>query len=123
MKRIVEKIPIEIVRYEGVEDAATGRFEGGVEEPSFLDELEVQIADDSAYDAATDALSPTGRVQLHLRGSRRAYFELGRYLVALSRHQTADPDPHDHLEAPRNSAGGTLHLIVHGPRDATRPAS
>lgn len=81
-------------------------------DPDFTEELTLTIRlDDLDADPRVDVLGGR-RPQINLAGTPRALEALGRYLIALARLNTADPDPHEHFEDVRNSDGGTVHLIV-----------
>jgi hypothetical protein len=80
-----------------------GHFAGGVEEPQHLDELAIGVSDREMFDFEKDIFVPTGDLQVQISGSRRAFYELGRYFVALSKLETEDPDYHDHFDGLRLS--------------------
>jgi hypothetical protein len=82
-------------------DGAQGHFAGGVEEPQHLNELTIGVNDRELFDFEKDRFVPTGDLQVQISGSRRALYEFGRYLVALSKLETEDPDYHDHFDGPR----------------------
>src|SRR5438105_1942440 len=83
MKRIKKEIAVGIEYHIGRQEAAAGYLQGGVPEPSHLDEVWLDVADDTSYDEAQEREVPNGRLQLNLRGSARAYRELARYLLAI----------------------------------------
>lgn len=73
---------------------------------------------DEVYDAATDNLVPTGKVQTIVRGTRRAYAELARYLLTLVEMSGTGVDKryHDHFDFIRSIEGEeAVHLIIHLP--------
>ena len=88
-------------------------YENAPVEPEFVDEITIALRSDDA--AIVDPRTPLygGRPQVHLVGTTRALEAFGKYLIALARLETADPDPHEHFESVRNADGGTVHLIVH----------
>lgn len=117
MKRIRKRIPVLIEYVIGDQIPEKGIFEGGVPEPEFLSELRIDVGKDEAYDSVTNGLVSTGRLQVHLRGTPRAYRELSRYLLALSVMKTLDRYYHDHLEGIQYSDGDeTVNLVVHAPK-------
>ena len=66
-----------------------------------------------------------GKTQINLWGSRRAYREFARYLLALTAYskdrRLRDPDYHDYFENARNNEDEpTIHMIVHAPRNHRR---
>jgi hypothetical protein len=81
-------------------------------EPEFTEELIIALRHD---DGEGDPRAPLidGAAQVHLSGTPRALESFGRYLIALARLETADPDPHEHFEEVQNADGGNVHLIVH----------
>ena len=81
-------------------------------DPAFTNELTIAVRSDE------DGIDPRyqpflGRAQVHLAGTPRSLEEFGRYLIALARLETGEPDPHDHFEDVQNGEGATVHLIVH----------
>ena len=87
-----------------------------VPEPKFLDEIWITTSEDVMSDSeGKDVL--TGKTQINLRGSRRAYREWARYLLALAELRTLDPDYHDHFfDLIDNTGFPGVHLIAHAPR-------
>ncbi|MGH7426321.1 MAG: hypothetical protein ACREJP_09160 [Candidatus Methylomirabilales bacterium] len=116
MKLVKKTISVEIETWAGTEDPEKGIFEGGVPDPERLDELAIETSEDEVFDLQLDEFVPTGKVQLHLRGSARAYFALARYLLALCQLETQDPDYHAHFEIPSPDGKPLIHLIVHAPK-------
>lgn len=107
-KSITAEIALEYWRGEEVEGQV---YRNAPVEPAHTDELTVAIRSD---DGTADAREPVvpGRPQVHLAGTPRALEAFGRYLIALARLETIDPDVHEHFEDVRNDDGGTVHLIV-----------
>jgi hypothetical protein len=98
-------------------------FESNVPEPRFTDELAIDVFDDECYDTERDTYMPTGKTQLHLSGSPRAYRAFARYLLTLSAFATdpsvIDEEYHTHLDDIRDSRGRiAVHLIIHQPEVA-----
>lgn len=75
-----------------------GVYEGGVCEPRYLNELMIDIQNEEIFDFEKDAFIELENRIIHFSGSRRAFKELGRYLIALSKYETEDPDYHDHFD-------------------------
>ena len=98
MKKVTKSLDVELVYRVGASDPEAGHFAGGVEDPKHLDELAVWADYDEQFDFDRDAFVPSKDLQVQISGSRRALFEFGRYLIALSQLQTADPDYHDHFD-------------------------
>lgn len=86
---------------------------GGVEEPGFLDELILDIYEDTQYDVDNDLFIKNGKKVLEISGSNRSLFELGKYLINISMYETADQDFHEHFEGIHNSQNELdVNLIV-----------
>jgi hypothetical protein len=115
-------ITVEAAYVVGRQDPEKGVFVSGVPVPRYIREIRVGVYKD--VDFAEDDSQPrhTGRYQLHVHGSRRAYRALGKYFLSLSELRTLDPDYHTHfddVEAPRGSP--TTDIIVHGPEPSLPP--
>jgi|CZCB01.1.fsa_nt_gi hypothetical protein len=108
-----EKIEIELNYFVGKQDTKNGIFVGGVKNPKYLDELEINIFEDEIFNEELDSFVKNGKIQVSLSGSSRSLEELGKYLIALSRYNTEDPDYHDHFDNIKNSEGSEMvNLIV-----------
>lgn len=105
-----KKIQLELLYTGGHDDPERGVFRNQVIEPKHTSELVVAVRSDTDPSAAWTAASGV-RPQIHLAGSARALEELGRYLVALARLESADPEPYGSLEDVRNADGGTVRLL------------
>ena len=103
MKLNKQKIELELRYRTGSSDPDKGHFAGGVDEPKHLEELAIEVSDRELFDFEKDVFVPTGGLQVQISGSRRALYEFGRYLVALSKLDTEDPDYHDHFDGLRMS--------------------
>jgi hypothetical protein len=115
MKDVKQTVTLTVEYRIGVQDAARGSFSGGVSHPKYMNELYFGVFDDIVGDG------PSGKTQINLWGSRRAYREFARYLLALTAYskdrRLRDPDYHGHYDNARNNDGEPLiHLIVHAPR-------
>ncbi|MBX6331320.1 MAG: hypothetical protein IRY91_05675 [Gemmatimonadaceae bacterium] len=88
-------------------------YENTPVDPEHTDELTIALRSDEPDDTS-DPRTPLflGRPQVHFAGTPRALEAFGRYLIALARLETADPNPHEHFEDVQNADGGTIHLIV-----------
>ena len=117
MKKVSKKQTITLKYFKGKNAASEGSFAGGVVDPKYLNEIQMWVERAESFDFNEDNFIPTGGMQVNLAGSRRALFELGKYLIAISRYQTADAGYHDHFEGigsgPSNIA--ETDLIVHAP--------
>jgi len=103
---------LELEYYAGT-DVPGKRYASMPVDAEFTEELTVSIrVDDPEADPRVDPLGGR-RPQVNLVGTPRALEALGKYLIALARLRTVDPDPHEHFEDVRNADGGTVHLIVH----------
>lgn len=100
MKRETHKVELEVAFYVGTQDA----------------ELRVWVNPREELNPDVDDFEVVAGHQVNIGGSRRALFELGRYLIALSKYQTSDAGYHDHFdELTAIDDDATVDLIVHGP--------
>lgn len=113
-ERVRNRIQLDLEYHHGV-DVPGKVYVNAPVEPQHTDELTLAVRSDNEEDLEQDPRAPAilGRPQIHLAGSPRALEEFGRYLIALARLESADPDPHEHFEDVQNADGGTVHLIVH----------
>lgn len=90
--------------------------------PNYTTELALAIRDHPELAADGDAPFPENptQFQVHLFGTSRALEELGRFLIALARSGTKDPEPYGSLDDVRNVDGGTVRLL---PRRVEVPVS
>jgi hypothetical protein len=98
VKLAKKTVRVELLYRQGESHPENGHFAGGVETPRHLDELAVWVDEEEKFDIDRDALVPTGDLQVQISGSRRALYEFGKYLVALSQLETEDPAYHDHFD-------------------------
>jgi hypothetical protein len=97
----------------GRDEPERGVFRNFPVDPEFTSELIVAVrSDEDPADRHWRQAVTGGRLQVHLAGSSRALEELGRYLIALARLQTADPEPHASLDDVRDADGGVLRLLT-----------
>lgn len=97
MKRKI-RLELELEYFSDKSDPATGYFEEGVPDPEFLDELAVWVDEEEQFDFEPDDFKKSGKLQVFFAGSRRSFFELGRYFLAMSKFQAENPNYHDHLD-------------------------
>ena len=81
-------------------------------DPKYVNELKLAVYQDDDSRGTTQTLSKRRRLQVQLGGTPRSLEALGRYLIAMARLNTDDPDFHDHFEQVQCENGGTVHLIV-----------
>jgi hypothetical protein len=81
-------------------------------------ELQVDIDQDQVFDWSLDQFIDSGKYQINLRGSKEAYFGLGRFLIALARHPDEDTGYHVHIDDIGDKKGAVhTHLIIHAPSE------
>lgn len=98
MKKKTVGLNLTLEYLSGESDPAKGYFEEGVPDPGFLDELAVWVEEEEQFDFAEDNFKKTGKLQVSFAGSERAFFELGKYFIAMSQFPAENPDYHDHLD-------------------------
>lgn len=86
--------------------------------PEHSAELVVAIRDHPDLDIPDVYPENPSQLQVHVVGTARALEELGRYLIALARLDTKNPEPSESIDDVRNADGGTIRLI---PRRVDRP--
>ena len=96
----------------GLDEPNRGIYRNAVELPKHSSELTLIVQDpkESAIGNIDDPDLDL-RPQVHLLGSAPALEELGRYLVALARLETADPEPYGSIDDVRDGSGGTMRLL------------
>ena len=95
----------------GRDEPARGIYRNSVEPPNHTAELIVKITPAAETFPSTEDSDLDLRTQVHIVGSSRALEELGRYLVALARLETADPEPYGSLDHIQDGNGGTLRVL------------
>ncbi len=95
-----------------------GEFIGGEIENStshIKSETWVEIMDDPVRDRETDEWGVTGRPQIHVAGTRKAFEELGVLFLTLG--NCAPPDPRHTVEVELNDREDqpAIHFVVHLP--------
>ena len=98
MKKKSVEIKLVLDYMSGKSDPSAGYFEEGVPSPGFLDELAVWIDEEESFDFDADAFKKSGRLQVFFAGSKRSFFELGKYFIAMAQFPAENPKYHDHLD-------------------------
>lgn len=110
-KRVKNRVEIDL-EYSGGKDEPEKRiFRNFPIEPEFTSELVIAIAGDDDPARVRWDVPRCGRPQVHLSGTARALEALGRYLIALARLETKDPEPSASLDDVRNADGGTVRFL------------
>ncbi len=97
---------------------SAGKFVGGgiLNSTRHVDsEIWVEVMDDPVLDRATDEEGVTGRLQIHLGGTRRALKELGTFLLSLAYYSPPKPGYSASFEFTKPDGEPVVHLIVHLP--------
>jgi hypothetical protein len=115
MAEKVEQVTIELRYNAGKDEAERGIYRNQAIEPEAGNELLIAV---HRLKEPDDVLPGNPfQQQVHLVGTPAGLEALGTYLIALARLQTADPEPHGHLDDVKSADGGTISLI---PRRVTR---
>lgn len=108
-----KEITVKLYYHKSKQDKEAGIYYGGVKEPLYLNELQIDIWNDESYDFEKDKFVPNGKIAMQLSGSNRALKQFGIYLINVAMYQTHDPDYHDHFDNLHTSDGKeTVNLIV-----------
>lgn len=97
-----------------------GRYIGGGIQnstPHIESEMWVEVMDDPVVDRETGDLVVTGRSQIHLAGTRKAFEELGVLLLALANYTPPEPGYSLSVELNDRENRPSIHLVVHLPID------
>lgn len=78
---------------------------GGVEEPKYLNELNLYIGNDYTFDMENEEFIENGKFAVELSGSKRALIEFGKYLINIGMFETEDEGYHEHLDDLLNENG------------------
>jgi hypothetical protein len=79
-------------------------------------ELQIDIGGDKLFDWDLDQFVDSGKYQINLKGSKKAFFELGKLLIALAKHPDEDKEYHVHIDDIKDEADTPqAHLIVRAP--------
>lgn len=73
-------------------------FIGGLQEPKYLEELNLDIYEDMTFDLERETFQNNGKFVLEISGTDRSLYELGKYLINISLYETCDPDFHEHFD-------------------------
>ena len=110
-QRVSETVPLRLDYYVGKDEPARGVYRNAVVRPKYTRELLIAIRNDAEPFSDKPFNALTDPPQVHLVGTARALEELGRYLVALGRLKTADPEPYGWFDNVRNADGGRARLL------------
>ena len=114
MNKKQKKIDLILSYTIGKESREDGYFEGGVQDPSYSDEILLWVEEDEKFDFDKDAFVRTNKYQVNLCGTERSLFELGRYLIGLSQYETENNNYHDHFDEISSPDGKKpCNLIIH----------
>jgi hypothetical protein len=116
MKKRTEIARVKLSYLGGLDEPEKGVFRSAVADPKYTNELLLWVERLDEWVSEKTEVHLPSRCQVNLCGSRRSLYELGCYLVALSRFDTADAGYHDHFDelgAPRGKS--PCELLVHGP--------
>jgi hypothetical protein len=119
MRRTTQKKITKTLRFTEIYDR-NGRFVGGgvdTETHHIENETWVQADTDPVYDPVTDSEGPTGQIQLHIGGTRRAFAELGTFLLGMAHYRPPKGRYDLHVRLTNVQQKPALHLIVHLPVD------
>ena len=110
------KVEVSLSYSKGESDPSRGYFEEGVSDPDCLDELAVWVDEEERFDFDSDVFKKTGRLQVFFAGSRRSFFELGKYFIGMSKFPADNTNYHDHIDGLMDVTGKTaVELIVRLP--------
>jgi hypothetical protein len=104
-----QPVTIELRFSTGKDEPERGIYRNQAIEPENGDELLIALHQLTEPDDVLPG-NPFQR-QVELVGTPAGLEALGTYLIALARLQTADPEPHGHLDNVRAAGGGTISLI------------
>lgn len=110
-KLTLRRIDVNLRYHQGKDDPERGVFATRPVDPSYTNELTLNVYADDDSTGLPPALAGV-RLQIEFAGTARALEEFGTYLIALARLESPDPDPHEHFEDVGSETGETVHLIV-----------
>jgi len=117
VKYVSKEISLKLEFFEGKQDEEKGIFEGGVKDPECLDEINIDVIEGETFDFEKDEFVSNGKLEVHLKGSEKAFRELGKYLIAMTYYDTKDRDYHDHFDNLTTSNGeSNIDLIIYKPK-------
>lgn len=104
-RKQTKEVTLKLNYYKSQIDKEAGIYLGGVAEPEYIDELEVNVCDDYEFDAESEEFKKNGLYAVEISGSNRALKELGKLLINIAMFKTQDEDYHEHLETVKNNKG------------------
>jgi hypothetical protein len=107
-----QNVSVELNYYVGPDDPINGVFYSRPVDPEFTSELVVGVYTDDDDSTGHPPVLAGLPLQISVAGSARALEAMGKYLLALARINSSDPDLHEHFEDVCDERGGNLHLIV-----------
>lgn len=87
-------------------------YTGSVKKPEYIDELFIDVFENYVFDDAIDDFSPDGKYNIEIKGSERALFELGKYLINISQFVTKDQNFHEHIDDICDNNGNTAFNLT-----------
>jgi hypothetical protein len=102
----------------------TGEYAGGGIDNSVShieDDMRVEITDDPIWDNDSGEFFSSGRPQIHIGGTRRAFEELGVFLLALAHYRPREPGYSMSFNLENAEGDPALHLVIHLPQDDEIP--
>lgn len=108
--QVTQSAVVELVYSGGKDEPGRSIFRNHPVQPAFTNELLVAVRSNADPSQHID-LDEFGGVQVHVAGTPRVLEELGRYLIALARLQTADPEPYGSFDDVKYADGGTMRLL------------
>lgn len=94
----VKKLILDLEYEEEKINSKGNKYTGGVKKPNYIDELFIDVFENYVFNNAIDDFSPDGKYNIEIKGSERALFELGKYLINISQFITKDQDFHEHID-------------------------
>ncbi len=111
-----EELTVTLQYHDGKDEPERRIFRSSVRAPKHVSELLMWVDREQEFDEAQSSSAAGERMQLNLCGSRRALYEMGCFLLAMSRFESKDPGYHEHFDeipSPENKL--SCELIVHSP--------
>ena len=87
-------------------------YQGGVEKPDYINELQVEIYEDYDFNDQNDEFEFNGKHNIQISGTSKSLYELGRYLINIAEYETMDKDFHTHLDGVCNSKEEKKYNII-----------
>lgn len=118
IKEISEDLNIKLVYLVGKADPSKGYYPGGVKDPDHLGEMSIWVQQTKRFHEEAEGFVENDEYRINIKGTRSSLFELGRYLIALSRYQSEDRNYHDHIsEFTQVENAIPCEVVIHGPVD------